>query len=876
MRALSQRKRTAGTFRARFLKKWDRVQRRYARVPGERGIRLRARHYPPFFARFGRDVSLADGCYFTHPDRIVLNDGCRVNGNVWIYGSGGVWIGRRTLIGPHCFIHSANHDTTPGPKVFAERSYDYKTVVIGDNVLISAAVKIMPGAEIGSGSFVAAGALVPGRHFSAESVLKGLPAKATPTEPAPGDRAVRASPSIAFVARSANERSAAARHILSSLGVPQVAVCPVDEIPGSCHTVILMDPGDFTCRLREDLTVWRIDESDATPRVDVPAPHFVHGTGQFGTMEGLEASVFWMVCRLLKNPAPVSRREVLEWLISSHILLESGCLSEKALATVIASLAARTYGANAKRLKRILATPPSARRAAIRNTIAASARPPTSLERLRARLTATLNSFARKYLGRGAFHPISLPPAALLALAGDFGESGPRSQEPRRTVGSGDAVYPRLIELARATMIRVREEADGFVTNLKDEGFFRGNGPFPRTTLGSSTPLYSPLVFAIQDFLLSDNVPQVHRETVFNRILSVVQEIGTHPATRSAPCIGDYVDRESRIIRGSLIKDWLSANACTAPSDKQLVVVGENYHTLHYEMSQLFLKLFRIMQQERGQPFVRLLPWPAPYRAAFSLRYDVDRPISVRRASDLLACQRRHFGAPAGSWYYLHYDQNREKAAKVLARSFQDVGTHARAPEDIRPGDGVTHHSAPSSGYWAGDCTVRSLEEKEARYVEFLAGQSLYPRPIWDGGQRRVFEVWATPLHFPLEGSTADRTLRYFEGFLAAFRLQRARGGHLIVGSHPDLRHQLLARLIRREGLDGLWMCTVADAVDRCRKVYEAGRISQADVGSSFVSLQSSAHVADLQMDIWLPDSDSPSRFVTHLRKGYRRTIPLG
>ena len=51
--------------------------------------------------------------------------------------------------------------------------------------------------------------------------------------------------------------------------------------------------------------------------------------------------------------------------------------------------------------------------------------------------------------------------------------------------------------------------------------------------------------------------------------------------------------------------------------------------------------------------------------------------------------------------------------------------------------------------------------------------------------------AWANsgrpPIHFPLEGSTHDVDLSYFDLLAERFPETAAAGGHVIVGTHPDL-----------------------------------------------------------------------------------------
>ena len=113
-------------------------------------------------------------------------------------------------------------------------------------------------------------------------------------------------------------------------------------------------------------------------------------------------------------------------------------------------------------------------------------------------------------------------------------------------------------------------------------------------------------------------------------------------------------------------------------------------------------------------------------------------------------------------------------------------------------------HSAPSSAYWQGDETIGHHEREGAIYGEMLESQLGIPHRVWlaDDGAPRASASWMLPIHFPLEGSTSDTDLRYFDRLCPQFRTLLESGGHVIVGSHPDLNQQLLLDQ-KRLGDDG-------------------------------------------------------------------------
>jgi acetyltransferase-like isoleucine patch superfamily enzyme len=126
--------------------------------------------FPPFYSEFGKNLSLGKG--------VFINIGCRVQ------DTGGITIGDGTLIGHGSTLTTLNHsvdpsrrgDMTPAP------------IVIGRHVWLGASVTVVPGAAIGDGAIVAAGAVVT-QDVVANTIVGGVPAKlirATGYDAAPG------------------------------------------------------------------------------------------------------------------------------------------------------------------------------------------------------------------------------------------------------------------------------------------------------------------------------------------------------------------------------------------------------------------------------------------------------------------------------------------------------------------------------------------------------------------------------------------------------------------------------------------------------------------------------------------------------------------
>ena len=95
--------------------------------------------------------------------------------NVGCHFLGDITIGDNVLIGPKTIIWGRDH----GSKLSSPMRYQphvKKPIIIGDDVWIGANVTILKGVEIGSGSIIAAGAVVV-KNVPRFSVVAGNPAK---------------------------------------------------------------------------------------------------------------------------------------------------------------------------------------------------------------------------------------------------------------------------------------------------------------------------------------------------------------------------------------------------------------------------------------------------------------------------------------------------------------------------------------------------------------------------------------------------------------------------------------------------------------------------------------------------------------------------
>ncbi|MFP4052537.1 MAG: hypothetical protein ACLFV7_01575 [Phycisphaerae bacterium] len=335
------------------------------------------------------------------------------------------------------------------------------------------------------------------------------------------------------------------------------------------------------------------------------------------------------------------------------------------------------------------------------------------------------------------------------------------------------------------------------------------------------------------------------------------------------------LDLQRRRISRSLLENWLTLQAVPSLDERQYEISDQDYSQATANVEAAWREAFRRVAEEADLPLVRLLPWPAGHRWALSLRYDVDRPVRPEQVMRIREIQQDLLGAWCGSWYFLPDGPGPDGIDPPLEQWGQEIGVHSLRAADAREGQGVTCHSAQISEYWRGVRSIRAAEDAHATYAEHLAGNLPLPRPAWLADEDRPSRIPLTPIHFPLEGSTQDTTLDYFDRRVEAFRRQRARGGHVIIGTHPDLNQELLAELIGREGLDGAWAVPVGAAVARCRRIFAPGAVEVLKASAGELTLRAREHISALAGQVWLPGQSEPLTFGVDLPSDAAVRVPL-
>ncbi len=122
----------------------------------------------------GENVNFQFPVYICQPDCIEIGNNVSIAAYIHIWGSGGVKIGDRVMIGSHTAISSLTHDYC------SKNMYNSilaKPVVIGNDVWIGTHAVILPGIVIGEGAIIGAGCIVT-KNVEPFAVVVGVPGQA--------------------------------------------------------------------------------------------------------------------------------------------------------------------------------------------------------------------------------------------------------------------------------------------------------------------------------------------------------------------------------------------------------------------------------------------------------------------------------------------------------------------------------------------------------------------------------------------------------------------------------------------------------------------------------------------------------------------------
>lgn len=137
----------------------------------------------------GRGIRLGAGVQLFEGVRLVVGDlgenaradlwiGDRTIVNVYSYlsGEGGLYVGEKVLIGPHCRLLSAGHEVDGEAPAIMDAGLTYGAVRVEDGAWLGAGVTVLPGVRVGKGAVIGAASVVT-RDIPDFAVAVGAPAK---------------------------------------------------------------------------------------------------------------------------------------------------------------------------------------------------------------------------------------------------------------------------------------------------------------------------------------------------------------------------------------------------------------------------------------------------------------------------------------------------------------------------------------------------------------------------------------------------------------------------------------------------------------------------------------------------------------------------
>jgi maltose O-acetyltransferase len=145
-------------------------------IPGGIGIRLRRKWLGKYFLSCGKNLIIATGFKIRNPQLLAVGDNVNISDDVFIQAGGEVEIGNNVAIGPSAKIWSQNHKVE-GLGAVNEVDYEYKKVVIEDDVWLGANCFIMPGVTIKKGSIISACSVVGVKAYPQYAIIAGNPAR---------------------------------------------------------------------------------------------------------------------------------------------------------------------------------------------------------------------------------------------------------------------------------------------------------------------------------------------------------------------------------------------------------------------------------------------------------------------------------------------------------------------------------------------------------------------------------------------------------------------------------------------------------------------------------------------------------------------------
>ena len=126
----------------------------------------------------GPGASISPNAVFSNPERIEIGARLHLGARCHLWagpGRGRIVIGDDVLFGPEVMVTAAGYRFDDGGPV-TQQAMDEADIHIGDDVWLGTRAIVLPGARIGTGAIIGAGALVRG-DIPAYAIAVGIPAR---------------------------------------------------------------------------------------------------------------------------------------------------------------------------------------------------------------------------------------------------------------------------------------------------------------------------------------------------------------------------------------------------------------------------------------------------------------------------------------------------------------------------------------------------------------------------------------------------------------------------------------------------------------------------------------------------------------------------
>lgn len=123
-----------------------------------------------------RHLRLNKNCVFTAKKNVFVGSGVLINSGCYFEAKAPITIGNGVLIGYEATIVTTNHLYSDPTRLIKDQGLVSHPVTIQDDVWIGTKAIILPGVTVGTGSVIAAGAVVT-KNVAPYTVVGGVPAK---------------------------------------------------------------------------------------------------------------------------------------------------------------------------------------------------------------------------------------------------------------------------------------------------------------------------------------------------------------------------------------------------------------------------------------------------------------------------------------------------------------------------------------------------------------------------------------------------------------------------------------------------------------------------------------------------------------------------